>query len=153
MGGATGMTILIALADDQPVLRECVCRLLADEKDIQIVAQVGDGQTLLDLLATGTISPDLAIVDIEMPGIKGFEVARRISSLHPQVKVLMLTSHCDQEYVGQSLRAGAVGFLLKDDAADELVPAIHTVAGGAVYISSTFGFLRKDARQLFHSGS
>ncbi len=147
------MTILVALADDQPVVRDCVRRILADEKDIKIVAEVGYGQALLDLMAAGNIAPDLAIVDIEMPGMKGIEVARRISSLHPEVRVLILTSHRDQEYVGQSLQAGAGGFLLKEDAADELIPAIRTVFSGAIYISSTFGFLRKEANQFFRSSS
>jgi DNA-binding NarL/FixJ family response regulator len=83
------------------------------------------------------LEPDVVLMDISMPELNGMEATARITKSHPQVKVLMLSMHNDEEYVAQSLKAGARGYLVKEAATKELEQAIHAVMRGEIYVSNT----------------
>jgi len=130
------MCYQIVLADDYPSFRQCVREILAQKEDLEVVAETDDGQALLDLLFDGFITPDLIIVDISMPRLDGFGAIERIKMLRPHIKTLVLTGHKDEKYMARALSLGAAGYLLKDDAGTELVPAIDKIRQGARYLSS-----------------
>ena len=125
----------ILLADDQPVIRECVRMILAERSDLQVIGEVGDGLELLRLLDEGPVRPDMVILDISMPVVQGIEAARRIRERFPSVKILILTVHAEKPYLLQALAEGVAGFLLKQDAFAELLPAVRSVRQGKRYIS------------------
>ncbi len=132
------MTYRIALADDQPQVLESVRRILSQEQDLEIVVEAGDGSTFLELLQKAPVVPDLLIVDITMPGLGGIEVVRQAKVLLPETRVLILTMHEEEEYLAQAMSAGASGYLLKDDAGQELISAISQIRAGRTYISAYF---------------
>jgi DNA-binding NarL/FixJ family response regulator len=94
---------------------------------------VGSGLELLTLL--NKLTPDMILLDISMPNLRGIEATREIKSIHPDVKVLILTMHKNKEYLHQAISAGADGYLLKEDAGTELSSAIQTIRRGRIYIS------------------
>lgn len=124
--------IRITLTDDHPLVLAGMKALLQDVQDIEIVGEATDGQTALDVIHQTT--PDIAILDISLPGISGLEVARIIATQLPQVRLLALTVHEDHAYVQPMLQAGARGYLLKRSAADELERAVRAIAGGGLYL-------------------
>ncbi|MDX2205287.1 MAG: response regulator transcription factor [Hyphomicrobiaceae bacterium] len=124
--------IRIALADDHPVVLAGIAALLQSEPDVSVIGMATSGDSALDLIR-GT-HPDVAVVDISLPGLNGVELARRITRSCPQVKLLTLTVHEDRAYVQPMLHGGARGYLLKRSAAEELVRAIRIIAGGGVYL-------------------
>jgi len=128
-------TFKVALADDHPVLREVVRKVLSDSNDIEVIADVGDGVALLHLLDRLQVLPDMVILDVAMPRLAGPEVARYIRKLFPRIKILMFTMHAEDEYVSQAFRAGANGYLLKDENPAELFTAIYAIRGGHTYRS------------------
>jgi DNA-binding NarL/FixJ family response regulator len=126
----------ILLADDHEVLRQSLKNILAGSRDLEVVGEATDGLELLNLLKMSTLTPHMAIVDITMPNLGGIEATRRIKMTYPEVKVLILTIHKDQEYQHQAFSAGAEGYLLKEDASTELFSAIETIRQGGIYVSS-----------------
>ena len=126
----------ILLADDHEVLRQCLKNILAKSEDLEVVGEAADGLELLDLMKISKLAPHMAIVDVSMPNLGGIEATRRIKTIYPDVKVLILTIHKEEEYLLQALSAGAEGFLIKEDANAELFPAIETIRGGGIYVSS-----------------
>ena len=126
--------IRVLLADDQELLRSGLRKLVDLEPDMSVVAQAGDGLQAVD--AARAAKPDVAVMDIRMPELDGIEATRRIiAALGDEVRVVMLTTFGLDEYVFESLRAGASGFLLKDAPAEELIEAIRVVAGGAALLA------------------
>jgi DNA-binding NarL/FixJ family response regulator len=123
----------ILLADDHVMFRRGVRRIIQSIGDVEVVGEASDGFELLDLLKK--TSPDLVILDISMPNLRGLEATREIKILNPEVKVLMLTMHKDREYLCHAFSAGAEGYLLKEDADSELLSAIDTLRKGGTYIS------------------
>ena len=124
----------IVLADDHIPFREGLRGFLSEKKDLKIEGEAGDGIELLSFLRMSKSIPDMAIVDITMPNLRGIEATRRIKMTHPQVKVLILTAHKGKEYIDQAFSAGAEGYLLKDDIGTELILAIETIRQGKVYV-------------------
>ncbi|TFV40574.1 response regulator transcription factor [Bradyrhizobium frederickii] len=124
--------IRITLTDDHPLVLAGMKALLQDVEDIEIVGEATDGQTALDVIRQTT--PDIAILDISLPGLSGLEVARTIATQLPQVRLLALTVHEDHAYVQPMLQAGARGYLLKRSAADELERAVRAIASGGLYL-------------------
>jgi DNA-binding NarL/FixJ family response regulator len=123
--------IKILLVDDQRLMREGLRTLLELESDFQVVGEAGDGQAGLD--AYRRLRPDVVLMDIRMPGMDGVEATRRLVAEDPAVRVIILTTFDDETYVFEGLRAGALGYLLKDLSGEELARAIRTVmAGGAL---------------------
>ena len=125
--------IRILLADDHALVRAGIRSLLEQLPDVQVVGEADDGLAALASIATA--NPAILLVDIAMRGLGGLDVAQRVASEFPLVKVIILSMHANEEYVMQALRAGAVGYLLKGSAALELELAIRAVARGETYLS------------------
>jgi DNA-binding NarL/FixJ family response regulator len=123
----------IVLADDHAMLREGIRRIIERIEDARITGEANDGLELLELLKKS--SPNLVILDISMPNLRGLEAIREIRKTYPQVKILVLTMHKKKEVLRQALRDGADGFLLKEDAGSELIRAVQTVRHGGKYLS------------------
>ena len=123
----------IILADDHAMLREGIRKIIERIEGALISGEANDGLELLELLKKS--SPNLVILDISMPNLRGLEAIREIKKTYPQVKVLVLTMHKKKEFLRQALRDGADGFLLKEDAGSELIRAVQTVRNGGKYLS------------------
>jgi DNA-binding NarL/FixJ family response regulator len=120
--------IRVIIADDHAVVREGTRHILEQEEDIEVVGEARDGVEAVAL--TDTLKPDVAIVDISMPGIGGIEATERIKASRPGTAVLILTSYDDDRYVFALLAAGAAGYLLKDVPPQEVVRAVRSVYAG-----------------------
>ncbi|SEM14443.1 response regulator [Streptacidiphilus jiangxiensis] len=125
--------IRILLADDQPLVRSGLRVLINDNADLRVVAEAGSGGEAVTLAAE--VKPDVAVLDIRMPGMDGIEAAHRIVESPDAPRVLMLTTFDDDDYVYGALRAGASGFLVKDMALEEILGAIRVVAAGDALIA------------------
>lgn len=125
--------IRVLLADDHVLVREGLRALLAREADIQVVAEAGDGREAL--LLAREARPDVAALDLSMPLLNGLEAARQIAAWERAPRVILLTVHAEDRYVLEALRAGVRGYVLKKQAAADLVRAIREVSGGGVYLS------------------
>ena len=123
----------VILADDHTLFRSGVKRILEEVPEIEVMGEAADGLQLLTLLKEMT--PDLVILDISMPKMRGLEAIQEIKASYPQVQVLILTMHKNAEYLSYALGAGAAGFLLKQDADPELMEAITTIRSGKTYLS------------------
>jgi DNA-binding NarL/FixJ family response regulator len=126
-------TLRIILADDHLMFRQGLKKILEERADLEIIGEANCGLDLLKLLQE--LVPDLVILDISMPTLRGIEAVSEIKSLRPSVKILILTMHKEREYLYQSVSAGANGYLLKEDADTELFSAIETIRQGRIYIS------------------
>lgn len=126
--------IRVLLADDHTLMREGVRRILTADGGIEVVAEVGDGQAAV--AQTVKLQPDVAVLDITMPGGGGLEAARQIRKQAPEARILILSMHLQPEYLLESVRAGAHGYLVKDAAAGELVAGVRAVCGGDSYYSA-----------------
>jgi len=126
--------IRVLVVDDHTILREGVRALLADEPDIVVVGEAGDGQEALEKVEA--LRPGIVLMDMVMPRMNGLEATSHIKRRHPEVKVLILSMYDDDEYVQQVIQAGASGYLLKGMAADDLVLAIREVHAGSSFLNS-----------------
>ena len=122
------LTIRVAIADDQALVRAGFRKLLEVDTEIEVVGEAGDGLEAVDVAQR--LRPDVVLMDIRMPGADGLEATRRIASGTSAARVLILTTFGLTEYVYEALRAGASGFLLKDSPAEEMLAAVRIVARG-----------------------
>ena len=129
----------IILADDHALMREGIRNLIDQADDLKVIAETGDGTELLNLLKRTT--PDMVILDISMPGLRGIEAAREIHCLYPKVDILILSMHKRQEFLSMALEAGASGYVLKEDTGEELLHAIDQVRHGRTYLSAKLASL------------
>jgi NarL family two-component system response regulator LiaR len=120
--------IKILIADDHAVVRDGTRQILEHEPDMDVVAEAADGNEAIKL--AGTSRPDVAIIDIAMPGVDGIEATRQIKSLYPSVAVLILSAYDDDQFVFSLLEAGAAGYLLKSVRGRELIDAVRQVHAG-----------------------
>ncbi len=127
--------IKVLLADDHVVVRAGTRQLIERHPDITVVGEASNGQEAVQLAAD--LRPDVIVMDVRMPGMGGIEATRRIKETHPDMAVLVLTAHDDDEYVFALLQAGANGYLLKTVEADELVKGIRTVMSGQLVLTPT----------------
>lgn len=125
--------IRVILADDHRILREGIRALIEDQDDMVVVGESEDGMATVKMV--GELEPDVVVMDIAMPLLNGLEATRQIHRDFPQVKVLILTMHDNEEYIRQVLAAGALGYVLKDAAARDLLGAIRTVNQGEAILS------------------
>ena len=127
------MTIRVLIADDQSMVRAGFRMLLSREPDIEVVAEARDGLEAVE--AAARFRPTVILMDIRMPELDGLEATRRILAANDTARILILTTFDLDQYVYEALRAGASGFLLKDDPPEQLIAAIRTVAGGDALLS------------------
>ena len=128
--------IRVLIADDHPLLRDGVRRILQDEEDIEVVGEASDGEETVARALE--LSPDVVLMDISMPGIGGLEATRQVRARNPSVQVLGLTVHENSAYFFSMLEAGAAGYLLKKDATSaELLEAVRAVHREGVYLHPT----------------
>ena len=123
----------IVLADDHVMFRQGIKNILEGAENLEVVGEASDGLDLLKIIKKAI--PDMVILDISMPNLRGLEATREIKMISPDVKVLILTMHKDKEYVFYAISAGAEGYLLKEDADTELFAAVETIRQGGHYIS------------------
>jgi DNA-binding NarL/FixJ family response regulator len=126
----------IILADDHVLVRQGLKRIIEEMPGLEVVGEANDGLELLTLLSHKV--PDMVILDIFMPNLRGIEAIYEIKKFHHDIKILILTMHTDKEYLYLALSAGAKGYLLKEDADKELFSAIEKVRQGKTYISPHF---------------
>ena len=126
------MAVRILLADDHPLTRSGIAEFVRREESFELVAEAEDGLEAWDMIQD--LKPDVALLDIRMPGLDGVSVAQRVKAMGLNTAIVMLTSYDAQQYVIASLRAGARGFVLKTVSPKELTTAINTVAKGGLYL-------------------
>jgi DNA-binding NarL/FixJ family response regulator len=129
------MTIRVLVADDQSMVRAGFRMLLADEQDIEVVAEAENGREAVE--KTARFNPGVILMDIRMPELDGLQATRRILAEDNDARILILTTFDLDEYVYEALSAGASGFVLKDDSPEQLLAAIRTVAAGDALLSPT----------------
>ncbi len=127
--------IRVLVADDHAILREGLVRLLGSVTDIDVVGDAADGAVALAKVLD--LDPDVAVLDIVMPGMDGIEAARRIKRSHPRTEIVMLTGYRSDSYLRQAFEAGARGYLLKDCDLERLAETIRHAAHGDYYVSGT----------------
>jgi two-component system, NarL family, response regulator NreC len=136
------MPIRIVLADDHVLVRQSL-RSLLEREGIQVLGEASDGQELLRVAAS--LRPDVAVVDIGMPLMNGVEAAGELHRSSPQTRTILLTKHDEDQYVTEALRAGIKGYVLKHQAANDLIHAIHQVCRGGFYLSPSISQTVVDA--------
>lgn len=123
----------VLIADDHRMVRQGLRSLLEKEPDLRVAAEADNGRDAVAAVEKNSI--DIALVDIAMPGLNGIEACRKLLAIDPTLRVVGLSMHTDRRFVSEMLKAGAVGFVSKDSAFEELVQAIRTVLAGKVYLS------------------
>jgi len=124
----------VVLADDHALVRSGISALLDPLDGVEVVGEAADGAAAVALVAA--LSPDVVLMDITMPTMNGLVATQRLARDFPNVRVLILSVHADEEFVREALRAGAAGYLLKDASTDELQLALQAVSAGDLYLSS-----------------
>ena len=128
------MSIRILIADDHQIVRNGLRSLIEKEPDIEVIAEADNGRTAVRIALE--LAPDVVIMDIAMPDLNGIEATRQIIAALPGTKIIALSMHADKRYVMEMLKAGASGYILKDNAYEELANAIRTALGNRTYLSS-----------------
>jgi DNA-binding NarL/FixJ family response regulator len=125
--------IRIFLADDHTILRDGIRALLENEPDLTVIGEAEDGRSAVRMICQ--LEPDIVLMDIAMPLLNGLEATRQIKRTCPQVRVLILTMHDNEEYIRQALAMGAMGYILKDASSKDLLDAIRAVHRGEAVLS------------------
>lgn len=125
--------IRVLLADDHSIVRAGLRRIVEESGEMQVVAEAADGREAIRLVNKTT--PDVAVIDISMPGLDGLEVISQLQTQHPKLPILVLTMHEVGQYVVRAIQAGAMGYLTKQSAPEQLVSAILKIYGGQRYIT------------------
>jgi DNA-binding NarL/FixJ family response regulator len=131
--GIAGKVSRILVVDDHPVLRYGICALLNKEGDLEVCGEAGNASAALEMAQR--LKPDAAVIDISLPGTDGIELVRLIKRSRPEIKVLMLSMQEECDCGPRALRAGAQGYLMKDDTVANLVPSLRHVLNDALSIS------------------
>lgn len=137
------MTIPVLLVDDHAMLRQGLRALLERTSDIEVIGEAGNGQEALDQIAKR--APKVVVMDIGLRDMNGIEATRRITAKHPQVRVLGLSTYLDRSYVLAMLEAGALGYVVKETAAEDLYFAIRAVANNHRYLSQAVAEMIADS--------
>jgi two-component system response regulator NreC len=127
------MKTRVFLADDHAIMREGLRLLIDRQRDMEVIGEAEDGRKAVKQVAK--LSPEIVVMDIEMPNLNGIDATRQISGRKKPISVIALSAHTDRRYVTEMLKAGAKGYLLKHTAGDELLNAIRTVKKGKTYLS------------------
>ena len=127
------LRVRVLLADDEELVRAGMRMLLRHAGDVEVVAEAGDGRQAVELARE--LNVDVVLMDIRMPGTDGLTALELLAHSHPLMKIVMLTTFGEPEYLARALRAGATGFLLKDSSPEELIHAVRAAAGGGAVLS------------------
>lgn len=133
------MPIKILIADDHQMFREGLNSLLQGDPKMEVVGMAQNGREAVQLCSA--LLPDVVLMDISMPDLNGIEATRQIQKEHPEMMIIGLSMHADHRFVTRMLKAGAVGYLLKDSAFEELARAIRVVKSGKIYLSTNISDL------------
>jgi DNA-binding NarL/FixJ family response regulator len=145
------MDIRILLADDHQIILDGLCAILAQQPEIEVIAMVHDGR---EAVRKSCIQrPHVVIMDLAMPGLNGIEAIHQIITECPGVKSLCLSMHADKRFVAAALKAGASGYMLKDQAADDLIRAIHTVMANQVFLSPVIAGIVVESYTMLQSAT
>jgi len=125
--------IKVLLADDHSIVRAGLRRIVEESGEMEVIAEAADGREAIDLVHKAL--PDVAVIDISMPGLDGLEVLSQLRNHYPQLPILILTMHEEGQYVVRAIEAGAMGYLTKQSAPEQLVKAIRKVYSGSRYIT------------------
>ncbi len=128
------MTLRVVLADDHEIMRQGLRLLLEKHSDMEVVGEANDGLKAIELAKE--FKPDVVVMDVNMPGVDGPDATRRIVSSQPETRIVALSMHSKKGFIIEMLKAGASGYVLKENAFSELVNAINTVMGNEIYLSS-----------------
>ena len=128
------MTVKIVLADDHVLMREALRFKLSKRVDLEVIAEADDGRDAIQLAQEK--SPDVAVIDISMPGLDGLEVVSQLKIFLPDLPIIILTMHEEEQYVVRAIEAGAMGYVTKRSAPEHIVKAIHQVIGGTRYLTA-----------------
>lgn len=128
------MTIRILLADDHTMFRQGLCAMLNEDPEMEVVGEAEDGTAAIKL--TRELKPDLIVMDVDMPKMNGIDAARRILPEMPDTKLIALSTYLKKAFILEMFKAGASGYVLKEQAFDELIQAIETVISGETYLST-----------------
>ncbi len=142
-------TVRILLADDHALMREGVHALLSRVPGIAVVAEACNGREAVELALE--LKPDVVLLDVSMPDLNGMEAARRIISANPETRILALSMHSESVYVEKMLEAGALGYLLKDSDAEQLLCAVNAVSKNIVYLDKSIA--REMVKELVRTRS
>jgi two-component system, NarL family, response regulator LiaR len=137
LSNETVNTISILLVDDHPLLRQAIKDVLLKEKDFSIIAEAADGGEAVKLALK--LKPKVVIMDISMPKMNGLEATRHIKEKNPEITILALTVHTEDEYILDILQSGAGGYLIKNVFGDEVVQAVRAIAAGDMVLSPSIG--------------
>jgi len=126
--------INILLVDDHTVVRQGLRTLLEADPELRVIGEANDGHAALEQIER--LAPDVLVLDLMMPGMNGMEVTRQVQNRFPQTRIVILSMHANEAYVLEALRAGALGYVLKESQASELLHAIHEASNGQHYLSA-----------------
>ena len=133
-GAASGPKIRIVVADDHPIFRDGLCKLLALEEDFEVVAQAQDGRQVLEVLQQH--APDILLLDLKMPGLDGLATLQRLQAVKNKTRVIVLTASDDKNEFVQAMRLGTSGIVLKQTATELLIKSIRRVHAGEIWLDS-----------------
>lgn len=125
----------IFIADDHPIFRKGLIEIITSHDELEIIGECGDGNTALDMI-TGS-QPDIAVLDIQMPKLNGFEILKKINELHLHTKVIFLTMHNEENVFEKAMSLGVSAYLLKESVADDLLECINHVLQGKFYVTAS----------------
>jgi DNA-binding NarL/FixJ family response regulator len=126
--------IKVLLADDHDIVRAGLRHIVEEISDMEVVAEAADGREAIQLALSKT--PDVAVIDLSMPGMDGLEVTSYLKSVYPKLPILILTMHAEEQFVVRAMEAGAMGYITKRAAPDQLVKAIRKLHAGGRYLSN-----------------
>jgi DNA-binding NarL/FixJ family response regulator len=126
--------IKVLLADDHSIVRAGLRRIIEESEDIEVIAEADEGRTAIHLAREK--KPDVAVIDISMPGLDGLEVISQLKNYLPDLPIIMLTMHEEEQYVVRAIEAGAMGYVTKRSAPEHIVKAIQQVMGGNRYLTA-----------------
>jgi DNA-binding NarL/FixJ family response regulator len=124
----------VVLCDDHEIVREAIKARMAGEDGVEIVGEAADGDECI--VRVMELQPDVAIIDIELPGIDGIEVTRKILEARPETRVIVFTAHAQPDLLSLAMRAGASGYVLKSAPPEDIARAVETVAGGDTFVGT-----------------
>jgi len=126
--------IRVVVAEDHHLVRQGIIKLLESAGDLEVVGEAGDGAQALALARS--LCPDVMILDITMPQVDGFEVLDELRGIRPRPRIVILSMHADPGMIRQALQGGALGYVIKQSVADELIAAVRAARNGSIYLSS-----------------